>query len=122
MSVSPPPLPSPTRNLRAASAINVILPGAGLFYLGHRRSGGIIAGLFLACFVVALGTFLVGYVNYLSVALDPQILEGNRLEEIGASFHQGWLMAFALLGAILYLVSTVLFMRAKRQFAAASSP
>lgn len=120
MGVAPPPLPSQPKSLRMAAAINVILPGAGLFYLGHRRSGGIIAGLFLGVFLVTVVTFLVGYINYLSIALDPQILEGNKLEEVGASFHQGWLMVFALVGAILYLISTVLFMRAKRQLAASS--
>ncbi len=102
--------------------MNVILPGAGLFYLGQRRAGGIIAGLFLVCFAAALGIFLVGYVNYLSVALDPRILEGNKLEELGAGFNQRWLVGLALVGAILYLVSTVLFMRAKRRLSVMSGP
>ncbi len=114
MSATPPPLPS-QKNLRLAGALNVFLPGAGLYYLGRRKAGGILAGLFLGCFLAVIGVFLVGYIRYLSVALDPQILEGNKLEEAGAGFHQSWLIALALAGAVIYLVSTVLFSQAKRE-------
>ena len=59
---SPPPLPSP-KNLRMATALNVFLPGAGLLYLGERRAGSVLAGLFLACFLAVMGIFLVGYIR-----------------------------------------------------------
>lgn len=98
-----------------AGALNVFLPGAGLYYLGQRRVGGLLAGLFLTSFLAVMGIFVVGYVQYLTVALDPHLLEGNKLEEAGAGFHQGWLIALAVVGAILYLISTILFIRAKRQ-------
>lgn len=114
MSATPPPLPS-QKNLRLAGALNVFLPGAGLYYLGRRKAGGILAGLFLGCFLAVIGVFLVGYIRYLSVALDPQILEGNKLEEAGTGFHQSWLIALAVAGAVIYLVSTVLFSQAKRE-------
>lgn len=114
----PPPLPS-QKNLRMATALNVFLPGAGLVYLGERRAGTVLAGLFLGCFVAVMGIFLVGYIRYLMLALDPQILEGNKLEEAGAGFHQSWLIALALAGGVVYLVSTVLFARARRRLASA---
>ena len=113
MSHSPPELPV-EKKLRLASALNVFLPGAGLFYLGRRASGGILAALFLGCFLAVVIIFLVGYVSYLSVALDPNLLQGNKLEEAGAAFHQGWLTGLALAGAIIYLCSTILFSIAKR--------
>lgn len=116
MSATPPPLPSP-KNLRMATALNVFLPGAGLLYLGERRAGSVLAGLFLACFLAVMGIFLVGYIRYLMLALDPQILEGNKLEEAGAGFHPSWLIALALVAGVIYLVSTVLFARAKRRLA-----
>jgi len=114
MSATPPPLPS-HKNLRLAGALNVFLPGAGLFYLGRRKAGGILAGLFLGCFIGVAGLFIAGYVRYLSIALDPHLLEGNKLEEAGAAFHQSWLIAFAVAGAVIYLCSTVLFSQAKRE-------
>ena len=103
-----------------ATMLNVFLPGAGLVYLGERRAGSVLAGLFLACFLAVMGIFLVGYIRYLTLALDPQILEGNKLEEAGARFHPSWLIALALAGGVVYLVSTVLFARAKRRFAGAN--
>ena len=115
MPQSPQELPA-EKNLRLASALNVFLPGAGLCLLGRRVTGGILSGLFLGCFLAIVAIFLVGYMRYLSVAMDPQILEGTKLEEAGAAFHQNWLIGLALAGAVIYLVSTVLFSLAKRGF------
>ena len=115
MTAPPPPLPT-QKNLRMAGALNVFLPGAGLFYLGRRKAGGILAGLFLGCFLAVAGIFLTGYVRYLSIALDPHLLEGNKLEEAGAAFHQVWLIAFAVAGAVIYLVSMGLFMAVRKKF------
>jgi hypothetical protein len=110
-----PPLPvSPRNRLRLAGALNVFLPGSGLFLLGWRKSGALLAGLFLFCFVAVLGIFVAGYARYLSIALDPHLLEGNKLEEAGAAFHQEWLITLAVAGAVIYLISTFLFMRARR--------
>jgi hypothetical protein len=103
-----------------ATMLNVFLPGAGLVYLGERRAGSVLAGLFLGCFLAVMSIFLVGYIRYLMLALDPQILEGNKLEEAGAGFLQSWLIVLALAGGVVYLVSTVLFARAKRRFASAN--
>ena len=46
------------KKLRMATAINVFLPGAGLFYLGRRKQGGVLAGVFLLAFIAVLAIFL----------------------------------------------------------------
>ena len=74
------------------------------------------AGAFLACFIAISTLFLVGYANYLSVALGENLLEGNKLEEAGAGFHQRWLLGLAAVGLVLYVISTILFPRAKRAY------
>jgi hypothetical protein len=115
MSQPPPPLPAP-KNLRLAGALNVFLPGAGLVYLGQRTAGLILAGAFLGCFLVLAGLFLAGYVRYLSIAMSENLMEGNRLEEAAAAFHQQWLIGLAVAGGVIYLWSAILFTRAKRRF------
>ena len=115
MANQPPPLP-PLKNLRLAGALNVFLPGAGLFYLGQRAVGLLLASAFLGCFLAITTVFLVGYVRYLSIAMSENLMEGNRLEEAGAAFHQNWLVGLAIAGGIIYLCSSVLFTLAKRRF------
>lgn len=114
MPSQPPPLP-PAKNLRLAGALNMFLPGAGLFYLGRRTAGVILAVLFLGFFVTLLTIFLVGYVRYLSIAMSDHLMEGDNLEQVAQSFHQNWLIALAIGGGLVYLVSSLLFSAAKRQ-------
>jgi hypothetical protein len=102
--------------------LNVFLPGAGLFYLGRRVLGSILALAFLGCFGGLLGVFLVGYCRYLSIVLSGNLLEGHNLEEAGAAFHQNWLIGFAIAGAILYVCSSVLFSRVRRGLQLPSKP
>ena len=113
--MTPPPLPVQfdPQKLRIAAAANVFLPGAGLFMLGHRKPGAAYAVLFLLSFVGVLVLFLVGYANYLSAAMDPDILKGNRLESIGEGFHKGWLLALAGAGTVIYVAATIQFKRVK---------
>lgn len=111
----PPPLPG-QKNLRLASALNLFLPGAGLFYLGWRWAGALMAAGFLGCFGVALTLFLTGYVRYLSIALGGELLESGKLEEAAAGLHQGWLASLAVAGGVLYLCSGFMFVAAKRQY------
>ncbi len=108
------------RQLRYATAANVFLPGAGLFLLGERRAGSIVAGVFLACFVAVMAIFLTGYVNYLKMALDPEVLQGNKLERIGDGFHLAWVIAFAAAGVVIYVVATAMFIRVRARVRAAS--
>lgn len=114
MAIQPPLLPQ-QQSLRLASALNVFLPGAGLIYLGRRMVGAVLAGAFLGCFLAVLTIFLVGYSRYLSIAMSENLMEGNKLEEAGAAFHQNWLAGLALTGGIIYLCSAILFARAKRR-------
>jgi len=114
MSVTPPPLPG-TKQLRVAQALNVFLPGDGLFYLGKRVAGSVLAGAFVCCLVTMLTLFVVGYAHYWSIALSENLLEGNKLEEAAGAFHQGWLLALAGVGLVIYAISAVLFSRAKRE-------
>src|SRR5262245_58569520 len=115
MSNVPPPLPG-AKNLRWGMALNAFLPGAGLFYLGQRTLGFGLAAAFLTSFVAVLTLFLVGYSQYLQVALGDNLLEGDKLEQIGAGFHSNWLLGLGAFGGVIYLVSFVLFHRAKRRF------
>jgi len=118
MASLPPPLPAPAprKNLRLAGALNLFLPGAGLVYLGRWRSGTLLAGAFLACFLALITVFVVGYSRYLSVAMSDDLMRGDNLERAGDAFHQPWLIALAVAGGVLYLISSILFTMAKGQF------
>lgn len=115
--MNPPPLPGPSdpNKLRLATAANIFLPGAGLIVLGRRRSGLLLAGSFLVCFLGVVMLFLAGYVNYLNTALGDDLLKEGALEGIGDGFHRGWLLTFASFGGAIYIIATVLFSRAKRK-------
>jgi hypothetical protein len=108
--------------LEHANALNVFLPGAGLFYLGHRLVGACLAGAFLGCFTAILTVFGIGYYQYLRIALSEDLLKGDNLEQAGASFHQGWLLGLAALGMVLYLISAVLYSIAKRKWKTPAAP
>src|SRR5690349_10823425 len=116
MAALPPILPAagPGPNLRVATALNAFLPGAGLFYVGRRLAGGLLAVGFLACFLSVLIIFLVGYLNYWSLASE-NLMEGNKLEEIGEGFHRAWLLGLAGVGGTLYVISLLWFAAVKRQ-------
>ena len=114
MPSQPPPLP-PAKNLRLAGALNMFLPGAGLFYLGRRVAGVVLAVLFLGAFAALLSIFLVGYARYLSIAMSDELMRGDNLEQAAQSFHQNWLIGLAVGGGIVYLVSSILFTAEKRR-------
>jgi hypothetical protein len=116
MASQPPPLPAKV-NLRLATALNVFLPGAGLFLLGRRRGGAALAGAFLICLLAVLVLFFVGYARYWSIALSENLMTGNKLEEAGAAFHHRWLIGLAVAGGIVHAVATVWFTRVKRGLA-----
>ncbi len=88
--------------------LNLILPGAGLFYLGQRVLGTLLAAVFLACFLLILSLFLAGYARYFSLSLGGSILEGDRLEQIGNAFHLRWLAGLAVAGVVVFLFSMLL--------------
>ena len=113
---NPPPLPAARKNLRFAGALNIFLPGAGLFYLGRRRSGVVLALAFLVCFLAEVGIFVVCYGRYLSLAMSDDLMKGDNLERVGTVFPRAWLIGFAGGGMIIYLCSMILFSAAKRSF------
>ena len=110
----PPPLPiqsQPQKDFRRAWMLNLILPGAGLFYLGQRKIGSLLGTAFLGCFLSMLGLFLAGYARYFSLSLSGNILEGDRLEQICGAFHPLWLAGLAGAGIIVFLLSLLLLWR-----------
>jgi TM2 domain-containing membrane protein YozV len=102
-----PPKIKRSKSLRTAGLLNLFLPGAGQFYLGQRTFGVLLLVLFLGCFGAALGIFLIGFGGYLNLALDGNILEGDRLERIGQVLHPRWLIGLAISGATIYLASFI---------------
>lgn len=73
--------------------------------MGRRKLGGAIALLFLICLAAALGTFLVGYIHYLNVALGGDLMQEGQLEKLDNVLHGNWLFGFLAVGVALYLVS-----------------
>ncbi|MBI3850202.1 MAG: hypothetical protein HY298_07920 [Verrucomicrobia bacterium] len=102
-----PPKVKPAKSLRVAGLLNLLLPGAGQCYLGQRLFGLVLLVPFIGCFAGALGIFLIGFNQYLELALNGNILEGDRLERIGLVMHPRWLIGLAVMGAVLYLVSFI---------------
>ncbi len=96
--------------------MNVMLPGSGLFYLGWRKSGLLLAVGFSICFLGLVGIFVVGYTRYLSIALGDDLMKGNNLEQAGEAFHHQWLIGLAIAGVVLYAISSVLFMVVRKRF------
>ena len=117
----PPPLPTASKNPGLARWLNLAVPGAGLYYLGHRRLGAALALPFLACFLAAFALFLGGYAHYLSVATSDNLLGTNQLERFGDIFPTGWLVALACVGGLLQICSMVLLRRARKTAAARTS-
>jgi len=110
---NPPPLPQQKKQ-RWATALNLFLPGAGLYYLGRRKAGAILAGAFLFCLVAALGVFLTGYAHYLSVVLGADLMHEGALEQLKDVFHKRWLVGFVLAGLTLHLASMIGLARARK--------
>ena len=109
-----PPLVRP-KSRRWAATLNLILPGAGLFYLGRRRAGGILAALFLVCLAAALGIFLVGYAHYLNVVLGGDLMKEGELEQLADTFHKRWLISLLFVGVALEIISMLLLSRVQRK-------
>src|SRR2546422_24702 len=115
----PPILPARTppkqKNMRWASALNLVLPGAGLFYLGRRKLGTVLALAFLVCLAAALGIFLIGYFHYLNVVLGDGLLRDGQLEELSDVFHKRWLVGLLAVAAALQVISICALASARRQ-------
>jgi hypothetical protein len=103
------------KSLPLASALNVFLPGAGLIYLGHRRTGAVLVVAFLFCFFALMSLFLVSYARYLQLALSDDLLQGDKLERIGNVFPRAWLIGLAAAGLMIWVVSLALMVRARHK-------
>jgi hypothetical protein len=109
-----PPAPPPRKNLRWAATLNLFLPGAGLFYLGRRKTGAVLALIFLVCLIAALGIFLTGYIHYLQVVMGGDIMKEGQLEELKDVFHQRWLVGLLCGGLAVYVASMVALAAARK--------
>lgn len=98
---------SSAKTRRAAALLNLVVPGAGQFYLGQRLYGVVLAVLFLGSFVALLGLVVTGFSQYFSLITGGDVLEGNNLERIGAAFHLPWLVGCLVVATVVFLLSMV---------------
>jgi TM2 domain-containing membrane protein YozV len=95
------------KSLRFAATLNLVVPGAGQFYLGQRVFGCVLAAAFLTCFVAMIALFLRGYVEYLRAVTGGDILESNALEQLGTVFHVRWLIGLLVVSIVIFVVSMI---------------
>lgn len=100
------PTPRP-RTLRLAMTLNLFIPGAGQFYLGQRIAGSLYAGGFCVCLVAMLVLFVRSYSQYLQLATNGDILDGDNLETMARVFQVGPLVALSVIGTLIYIVSAI---------------
>jgi hypothetical protein len=93
--------------MKVAMFLNLMVPGAGQFYLGQRLAGAVYALTFLACFATMLGIFLHGYYDYLRLSTSGDIMESNTLEQLAHAFPTGIISALSAVGIVIYLASTI---------------
>ncbi|HUK82557.1 MAG TPA: hypothetical protein VLZ12_08010 [Verrucomicrobiae bacterium] len=99
--------PPEAKSRHLAVTLNLLLPGAGLFYLGRRLIGSVLAIAFLGCFVAALTIFLRGYSEYLSVAVSVDLMQSQQLEHLADAFHVPWLVGLLAAGIVIHIASFV---------------
>jgi hypothetical protein len=104
-------LPSPAKTrpktMKVAMFLNLVVPGAGQFYLGQRLAGAVYALAFLASFAALLIIFAHGYFNYLNLSTSGDILDSGNLEQISHAFPAGIISALSAVGIVIYLASTI---------------
>ena len=93
--------------MKVAMFLNLIVPGAGQFYLGQRLAGAAYALAFLGCFAAALIVFVHGYFNYLNLTTSGDILDSGNLEQVAHAFPAGIISALSAIGVVIYLASTI---------------
>jgi|SRR5579871_4134131 len=95
------------RSLRFAMMLNMLLPGAGQFYLGQLFMGTVYGLGFLASMGTMLVIFIRAYSSYLQLSTGGDIMEGTNLEQLAHSFPVGMLIALSVVGIAIYLVSSL---------------
>ena len=103
---APPSTPRP-KTMKVAMFLNLMVPGAGQFYLGQRFAGAIYALAFLACFVAMFSIFLHGYFDYLRLSTSGDILESSTLEQLTHTFPAGTIAGLSVIGIVIYLASAI---------------
>jgi len=105
------PAPSPTtkrpKTMKVAMFLNLMIPGAGQFYLGQRVAGATYALAFLASFAALIIIFVHGYFNYLNLSTSGDILDTGNLEQVARAFPAGIISALSAVGMVIYLASTI---------------
>jgi hypothetical protein len=104
-----PPLPRAARrrSLRFAMALNLLLPGAGQFYIRQPLMGSVYAIGFLACLTTMLLKFLSGYFDYLQLSTSGDILETGNIEQLAHAFPTRTLASLGVVGIAIYFVSSI---------------
>jgi TM2 domain-containing membrane protein YozV len=87
--------------------LNLLLPGAGQFYLGQPIAGSVYAFGFIACFVTSIVIFLRDYGGYIQMSTGGDIFETGNLERLTQSFHTGWLGGLQVAAIVIYIASTI---------------
>ena len=93
--------------MKIAMFLNLMVPGAGQFYLGQRLIGGAYALAFLASFLATIIIFVHGYFKYLSLSTGGDILDGTNLEQVAKAFPTGIISTLSAIGMVIYLASTI---------------
>lgn len=93
--------------MKVAMFLNLMVPGAGQFYLGQRLAGAAYALAFLASFGATIIIFVHGYFKYLSLSTGGDILDGTNLDQIAKAFPTGIISTLSTIGLIIYLASTI---------------
>lgn len=93
--------------MRFAVTLNFVVPGAGQFYLGQRLFGSLVAVVFCACFGAILVLFVMGYAEYLGLAMSGDLAQMEKAGDMGALFHTRWLVGLAVGAVLIYLGSFV---------------
>jgi len=109
-----PPAPKPKKSLKRAILLNFFFPGAGVVYVGRRVSGLLLSFAFAVCLAAALIIFMIGYAQYISLAVSGEILQGNNLETIPSLFHTPWLIGLLFLSVIILIISMIALFGARK--------
>jgi hypothetical protein len=85
--------------------LNLVLPGAGQFYLGQRLLGCAFAAGFLACLAAMLVIFVAGLTHYWDLATRQDMPDELRLQQMRQAMHTGQLLILLGVGVLLYVLS-----------------